>query len=115
MTDEIAESLGLDKAKGALVASVSEDGPAQAAGIQAGDVVLSFDGREVSDMRRLPRLVAETPVGKTVPVTLWRKRNEDVVQVKVGRLEESDQQQASAPEGPGKAAKTRAASSRLSV
>jgi serine protease Do len=105
VTDEIAESLGLDKAKGALVASVSEDGPAQAAGIQAGDVVLSFDGREVSDMRRLPRLVAETPVGKTVPVTLWRKRNEDVVQVKVGRLEESDQQQASAPEGLGKGSK----------
>jgi serine protease Do len=102
VTDEIAESLGLDKARGALVASVSDDGPAQAAGIQAGDVVLSFDGRDVSDMRRLPRLVAETPVGKTVPVKLWSKRKEDVVQVKVGRLEESDQQQASAPEGTGK-------------
>jgi serine protease Do len=99
VTDEIAESLGLDKAKGALVASVTDNGPAQLSGIQAGDVVLSFDGREVSDMRRLPRLVAETPVGKTVDVALWRKRKENVVQVKVGRLEESEQQQASTQEG----------------
>ena len=95
VTDEIAESLGLDKARGALIASVSDNGPAQAAGIQAGDVVLSFDGKEVSDMRRLPRLVAETPVGKTVPVTLWRKRKENSMQVTVGKLDESDQQQAS--------------------
>src|SRR5215468_10743267 len=102
VTDEIAESLGLDKARGALIASVNDNGPAQMAGIQAGDVVLSFDGREVSDMRRLPRLVAETPVGKTVPVTLWRKRTENTVQVKVGRLDESNQQQANAQEPPKK-------------
>jgi serine protease Do len=107
VTDEIAESLGLDKARGALVASVTDNGPAQLAGIQAGDVVLSFDGREVSDMRRLPRLVAETPVGKTVPVTLWRKHKENTVEVTVGRLEETEQQQASTqPEGPRKGAKT---------
>jgi serine protease Do len=105
VTDEIAESLGLDKARGALIASVSDDGPAQAAGIQAGDVVLSFDGREVSDMRRLPRLVAETPVGKSVPVTLWRKRTENTLQVKVGRLDESDQQ-ANAQDSPKKPAKS---------
>jgi serine protease Do len=108
VTDEIAESLGLDKARGALIASVSDNGPAQVAGIQAGDVVLSFDGREVSDMRRLPRLVAETPVGKTVPVTLWRKRSESSVQVKVGRLEETDQQQASTQETPRKGARAEA-------
>ena len=108
VTDEIAESLGLDKARGALIASVSDNGPAQAAGIQAGDVVLSFDGREVTDMRRLPRLVAETPVGKTVPVTVWRKRKENTLQVKIGRLEESDQQQASAQEPPKKGGKDQA-------
>jgi serine protease Do len=108
VTDEIAESLGLDKVKGALIASVSDNGPAQLAGIQAGDVVLSFDGREVSDMRRLPRLVAETPVGKTVPVTLWRKRKENSVEVKVGRLEESDQKQASVQQTPKKSAKEEA-------
>ena len=77
VTDEIAESLGLDKAQGALVASVSDNGPAQAAGIQPGDVVLTFDGHEVNDMRHLPRLVAETPVDKTVPVTVWRKRDRE--------------------------------------
>ena len=100
VTDEIAESLGLDKAHGALIASVTENGPAQAAGIQAGDIVVSFDGRTVSDMKRLPRLVAETPVDKTVPVTVWRKHGETTVQVKIGRLEESDQQQASTQEPP---------------
>ncbi len=99
VTDEIAESLGLSKARGALVASVSDKGPAQAAGIQAGDVILSFDGKEVSDMRRLPRLVAETPVDKSVPVKLWRKHAETTVAVKVGRLDESDQQQANAKGG----------------
>ena len=74
VTDEIAESLGLGKARGALVASVNDNGPAQAAGIEPGDVILSFNGKDVDDMRRLPRLVAETPVDKTVAVTLWRKR-----------------------------------------
>jgi serine protease Do len=69
-------------------------------------VVLSFDGREVNDMRRLPRLVAETPVGRTVPVTIWRKRAENTVQVKVGRLEENDQQQANAQDSPKKTAKS---------
>jgi serine protease Do len=104
VTDEIAESLGLDKARGALIASVSDNGPAQAAGIQAGDVVVSFDGRSVTDMKRLPRLVAETPVDKTVPVAVWRKRGETTVQVKIGRLEESDQQ-ASTQESPKRGGK----------
>ena len=108
VTDEIAESLGLDKARGALVASVTEKGPAQSAGIQAGDVVLSFDGRPVGDMKRLPRLVAETPVDKTVPVTIWRKREEATVQVKIGRLEESDQQLAGTQEPLKKGEKAQA-------
>ena len=102
VTDEIAESLGLSKAHGALVASVSDKGPAQAAGIQPGDVILDFNGKDVTDMRRLPRLVAETPVNQSVPVTLWRKHAQTTVQVKVGRLEESDQQQASTKPGPKK-------------
>jgi serine protease Do len=105
VTDEIAESLGLDKARGALVASVTEKGPAQAAGIQPGDVVLSFDGRPVSDMRHLPRLVAATAVDKTVPVGVWRKRQEVQLQVKVGKLEESDQQASTQPEPTKKGSK----------
>ena len=94
VTDEIAESLGLDKPKGALIASVREGGPAQVAGIQPGDVVLTFDGKEVTDMRRLPRVVAETPIDKAVKVTVWRKRKEHTFDVKVGELKEEEQQAA---------------------
>jgi serine protease Do len=108
VTDEIAESLGLDKARGALVASVSDKGPAQAAGIQPGDVILSFDGKDVGDMRHLPRLVAETPVDKTVAVILWRKRGDTTVRVRVAKLDESDQQVASAQDAPRKTARTEA-------
>ena len=97
VTDEIAESLGLDKAKGALVASVNDKGPAQVSGIQPGDVILKFNGKAVADMKALPRLVAETPVDKTVPVTVWRKRQETALQVKVGRLQETEQASAQEP------------------
>jgi serine protease Do len=90
VSDEIAESLGLDKARGALVASVSDKGPAQVAGIQPGDIVLKFDGKDVTDMKRLPRIVAETPIDKAVKVTVWRKRQENTVDVKVGELDESE-------------------------
>jgi serine protease Do len=109
VTDEIADSLGLSKARGALVASVTDKGPAQAAGIEAGDVILSFDGKDVDDMRRLPRLVAETPVDKTVPVTLWRKRAQTIVQVKVGKLDDSDQKVASTGGPPKKTPKAETA------
>jgi serine protease Do len=105
VTDEIAESLGLDRPHGALIASVSENGPAQAAGVQAGDVVLTFDGKDVTDMRRLPRMVAETPVDRVVPLTIWRKRKESTLQVKVGKLDEADQQQANAQDTPKKSSK----------
>jgi serine protease Do len=91
VTDEVAETLGLDKARGALVTSVNENGPAQTGGIQPGDVILSFDGKPVVDMRHLPRLVASSSVNKTVPVGVWRKRQETVLQVKVGKLEETEQ------------------------
>ncbi|MGQ0665309.1 MAG: DegQ family serine endoprotease [Pseudomonadota bacterium] len=91
VTDEIAESLGLDKARGALVARVTEKGPAEAGKIQAGDVVLRFDGREIGDMRRLPRIVAETPIDKQVKVVIWRKGKEITLDIKLGELEESEQ------------------------
>jgi len=96
VSDEIAESLGLDKPRGALIASVHDGGPAQQAGIQPGDVVLTFDGREVVDMRHLPRIVAETPIDKVAKVTVWRKRKEVNLDVKVGELKE-EVQTASAP------------------
>ncbi|HEY1797155.1 MAG TPA: DegQ family serine endoprotease [Stellaceae bacterium] len=90
VTDEIGESLGLDKPHGALVASVNDKGPAQLGGIEPGDIIVTFDGKTVTDVRHLPRLVAETPVDKTVDVTVWRKRHQVTVKVKLGRLNETE-------------------------
>src|SRR5579872_1746096 len=100
VTDEIAESLGLDKARGALVAGVNDHGPAQQAGIQPGDIILSFDGKAVTDVRHLPRLVAETRVDKVVPVTVWRKKQETRLTVKVGRLVETETASAKVSDKP---------------
>jgi serine protease Do len=91
VNDEIAESLGLDKPKGALIASVHDGGPAQVAGVQPGDVVLMFDGKPINDMKELPRFVAETPIDRTVKVMVWRKRNQVDLDVKVGELKEEPQ------------------------
>ncbi|MDX2102252.1 MAG: DegQ family serine endoprotease [Alphaproteobacteria bacterium] len=96
VTDELAESLGLDRARGALVSSTMDGGPAHAARIQSGDVILRFDGREVPDQRRLPRIVADTAIEKEVDVVLWRQRREMTVRVKVGELQED--QVAAAPQ-----------------
>ncbi|MBJ3775527.1 Do family serine endopeptidase [Acuticoccus mangrovi] len=90
VSDEIAESLGMAAPKGALIAGVTAEGPAEKAGIQAGDVVTRFDGRDVNEMRDLPRIVAETTIGKTVPVTVMRDGNEVEIAVEIGQLEESE-------------------------
>ncbi|MDE2166497.1 MAG: DegQ family serine endoprotease [Alphaproteobacteria bacterium] len=100
VSDEIAESLGLDKPKGALIASVHDGGPAQKAGVQAGDVVLTFDGNPIADMRHLPRIVAETPIGKVVKVTVWRKRKELTLEVKVGELKDNVERATAATKQP---------------
>ncbi|MBT3361484.1 MAG: DegQ family serine endoprotease [Rhodospirillales bacterium] len=100
VTDEIAETLGLEEGKGALVASVIKGGPAEEAKIEAGDVILDFNGREVSQMRRLPRIVADTGVGKTVDVTLWRNNEKLNVRVTVGELEPSEKEMAAVTDGP---------------
>lgn len=90
VTDEIAESLGLDKASGALVSGVVKDGPAEASGIQSGDVILTFDGKEVEQMRDLPIIVAETAVDKEVEVEVFRKGKKETIGVKLGRLEDGE-------------------------
>ena len=92
VTDEIAESLGMDEAKGALVAGVIRGGPVDDGSILAGDVILKFDGRDVDNVRDLPRVVAESPVGKAVDVVVIRKGKEETVKVTLGRLEDSEQQ-----------------------
>jgi serine protease Do len=91
VTDEIAESLGLNKARGALVASVTEGGPAEKAKFQSGDVILEFDGKEVEDMRSLPRIVAETPINKKVTVKFWRDGKERQTRVEIGELEKAEE------------------------
>ncbi|WP_374377298.1 DegQ family serine endoprotease [Dongia sp.] len=88
VSPELAEGLRLPEAKGALVSSVSTGGPADKAGIRQGDVILEFDGHEVADMKALPRLVADTQFGKSVPVSIWRKGAKTSVTVELGELDE---------------------------
>jgi serine protease Do len=89
ISEDLAEGLKLPSAKGALVAGVTPSGPADKAGIKQGDVVLRFDGKDVTQMRGLPRMVAETPVGKKVDVVVWRKGQETTLSVTLGELDES--------------------------
>jgi serine protease Do len=91
VTDDVADSLGLSSAKGALVAGVIKGGPVDDGSIKAGDVILKFDGKPVNEMRDLPRVVAESPVGKAVDVVVLREGKEQTVKVTLGRLEDSDQ------------------------
>ncbi|MGG5823295.1 DegQ family serine endoprotease [Falsiroseomonas sp. HW251] len=102
VTDEIAESLGLQHngVRGALVARAQDGGPAAAGGIQAGDVILRFNNQEVREMRNLPRIVAETRVGTQVPVVVWRNGKEETVQVTVAELPSDQQQAAAQPNQP---------------
>ncbi len=90
VSDEIAESLGLGKARGALIGDVFKDGPADKSGIQSGDIVLSFNGRKVESMRDLPKIVADTAVGEEVDVVIFRKGKEENIKVTVGRLEDGE-------------------------
>ncbi|MEO0329613.1 MAG: DegQ family serine endoprotease [Pseudomonadota bacterium] len=90
VTDEIAESLGLNKASGALVSGVVKDGPAEKSGIQSGDIILTFDGKEVKTMRDLPIIVADTAVNKEVDVIVFRKGENQTVGVTLGRLEDGE-------------------------
>jgi len=80
VTPEIAESLGLKDANGAMVAGVTEGGPAEKAKIHGGDIILKFAGQDVKEMHNLPRIVADAEVGKEVPVVLWREGKEVTVQ-----------------------------------
>ena len=90
VTDEIAESLSIKPPRGALVAGVDEKGPAKPAGIEPGDVIVKFDGKDIKEMRDLPRVVADTPVGKQTPVVIIRKGKEETKTVTLGRLEDGE-------------------------
>jgi hypothetical protein len=85
VTDDIAESLSIKPPRGALVASI-DDGQAKPAGLQSGDVIIKFDGKEIKEMRDLPRIVADTPVGKEVEVVIVRNGKEESRRIKVALL-----------------------------
>ena len=91
VTKEIAEVEKLEKPEGALVASVAEKSPADKAGIKAGDIILEFDGKKIDTMRKLPKLVAQTEVGKRVSVKIWRNQKLISKHVLLGRLESAEE------------------------
>ncbi len=88
VTPDLAESLGLDRAYGALVATTIPDSPAEKAGIKAGDIIISFNDKEVTEMRKLPRLVAEAEVNKKSKLVLWRNEKKVVKNVLITELKE---------------------------
>ncbi|PPR31530.1 MAG: Periplasmic pH-dependent serine endoprotease DegQ [Alphaproteobacteria bacterium MarineAlpha9_Bin2] len=89
VTDDIASSLGLEKTMGALVSSVISDSPAMQSGMKAGDVIIKFDGKEVNEMRNLPKIVAATNIDKPVEVEVWRNGRSKRLKVVVGEMEET--------------------------
>ena len=90
VTDEIAESLNIKPARGALIAGVEDKGPAKPAGIEPGDVVVKFDGKDIKEPKDLSRVVADTAVGKEVDVIIIRKGAEETKKVTLGRLEDGE-------------------------
>jgi serine protease Do len=97
ITPELAKSFGLKEKKGALVADVVKDGPAEKAGIERGDVIVEFDGKEVAESKDLPRIVASVPVGKNVTIKLLKDGKAITKNVKIAQMEETT---AKVAEGP---------------
>ena len=100
ITAELKDKLKLSTEKGALVADVVEGGPAEKAGIGRGDVIVTFDGKEISESDDLPYIVASTPVGKTVTVEVIRKGESKSVQVEIGELAEEEKPQVASEARP---------------
>jgi len=94
ITTELKEKLQLKDEKGALVADVTRDGPAEKAGIKRGDVIISFDGKEIKEMSELPFIVASTPVNKTVLVEVMRGDRKKSIKIKIGELKEEGEAKA---------------------
>ena len=90
VTDEIAESLGLDEPRGALVSVVTPDSPADRGGVEAGDIIVEFDGQEIEEMRELPRIVAGTGIEEEVEVVVLRKGDEVELAITTGEFPEEE-------------------------
>jgi len=91
VTQEIADVEKLEETRGALVASVAKKSPSDKAGIKAGDIILEFNGTKIKEMKELPRIVAQTEVGKIVDIKVWRNKKEITKKIKLGRLETSEE------------------------
>ncbi|MET0155689.1 MAG: DegQ family serine endoprotease [Rickettsiales bacterium] len=91
VTDEIAGSLGMEKSRGALIIEVNPGSPADKAGIKTGDVILSFDGVEVAEMRRLPRMVAEATLNEKADVEIWRNEQTKTLSVVIAEMTEDQE------------------------
>jgi len=115
VTQEIADVEKLENAEGALVASVSEKSPADKAGIKAGDIILEFDGKKINAMRDLPKLVAQTEVGKKVILKIWRNQKLISKKVLLGRLESSEQFKAEKKVEPDKSKYLKVENLKISV
>ena len=115
VTKEIAEVEKLEKPEGALVASVSENSPADKARIKAGDIILEFDGKKVDTMRRLPKLVAQTKVGKKVILKIWRNQKLISKKVLLGRLESSKEFKAEKKAEPDRSKYTKIENLKISI
>lgn len=105
VTDEIAQSLGLDKARGALVSSTVKESPAEKAGVKTGDVIILFDGRDIESVRTLPRIVAETDISSDVTMTVWRDGKKKKIAVRIGDLEMAEDLEREEKEEPDTAEK----------
>lgn len=90
LTPEFSESLGYDSTEGAFVASVSPESPAAKSNIQAGDIIIEFDGKKISSFKDLPKVVAETPIGNEVKVSVWRNGGLIEITVKIDELDEGN-------------------------
>jgi serine protease Do len=99
VTDEIAESLNIKPARGALIAGVDDKGPAKPAGIEPGDVVIKFDGKDIKEPKDLSRVVADTSVGKEVEVVIIRKGQEETRKVTLGKLDDGEKAQPASARG----------------
>ena len=97
VSKEIAEAAKLREPKGAFVASVADNSPSDKAGIKNGDIIINFNGTPINEMKELPKIVAQTEVGKVVEVIVWRNGKEIVKKIKLGRLETSDDFKAEIP------------------
>lgn len=91
LTADLAKSFGLESEKGALIASVEKDTPAEKAGLKAGDVIIEYDGRQISEGSELPRYVAATPVDKKVTLTIYRDGVKQSINLVVGRLKDKEE------------------------